>query len=149
MKIYLIIVIFFGLISCSSYKKHVIQNEIQGLILTIDNNPIADVEVTFYNDGRDFGFVPSALKTNADGVFFVAQIRTKGNYRVSRMMSDRLPTKIIFKKEGFISDTISISHYKDLKTDQIVIRKQLRWSDGSVFIGDPSGKTLLKVYYGK
>ncbi|MFD2907372.1 hypothetical protein ACFSX9_01350 [Flavobacterium ardleyense] len=123
----IIVVIFFQLLSCSS-KNYIIQNEIRGTVLNMNNKPISDVEVTFYNDGKDFGFVPFALKTNENGVFIVERIKVKGDYRISRMLSDKLPSKIIFKKRGFISDTVSISDYSDFKSDKILINQYLMQS---------------------
>ena len=53
------------------------------------------------------------------------KIKVIGDYRTSRMLQNQLPSKIIFKKEGFKSDTIKIADYDDLKSEAILINKKL------------------------
>ena len=120
-----IIFISFYLLSCSSINKKLIQKEIRGTILNRENKPLKDVNVIFYNDEKDFGLVPNHLKTDDEGKFIVDKVKVNGDYRISRMLQNQLPSKIIFKKEGFKSDTIKIADYDDLKNEIILINKQL------------------------
>lgn len=112
-------------ISCLSTKKQTIQYEIRGTLVNIENKPIDEVEISFYNDGKDFGFVPISLKTNENGMFFVKSVKVKEDYRISKILSDKLPSKIIFNKEGYKSDTIKIDDYRDFKNKIILINKKL------------------------
>ncbi|CAM3794226.1 carboxypeptidase-like regulatory domain-containing protein [Flavobacterium gelidilacus] len=120
-----ILFISFSLLSCSSINKQLIQKEIRGTVLNEENLPVENVEVIFYNDDKDFGFVPNYLKTNDEGKFIVEKVKVNGDYRTSRMLQNQLPSKIIFKKEGFKSDTIKIADYDDLKSEVILINKKL------------------------
>ena len=119
MKSYLIIC-FVYLLSCSTAKKQVIQNEIKGTVVNSNNQTVNDVAVQFYNDGNDFGFVPKVLKTDKNGYFFVEKVKVKGDYRIVNMMSEKLPRKIIFKKEGYLTDTIKIVDYSNVKKDEAI-----------------------------
>ena len=120
-----ILFISFCLLSCSSINKQLIQKEIRGTVLNEENIPVETVEVIFYNDDKDFGFVPNYLKTNDEGKFIVEKVKVNGDYRTSRILQNQLPSKIIFKKEGFKSDTIKIADYDDLKSEAILINKKL------------------------
>ena len=124
MKKFLILLLF-SFISCLATKKQTIQYEIRGTVVNIENRPINNVEILFYNDGKDFGFSSNLLKTNENGVFTVKPIKVNGDYRIATTLKDKLPSKIIFIKEGYKSDTIKIEDYKDLKNEIIVINKKL------------------------
>ena len=116
----LLLLVLFNFFSCSS-SKQTIQNEIKGTVVNIDNTPIKDVEIQFYNDGNDFGFVPKKVTTNENGLFVVKKVTVKGDYRISKMLSDKLPSKIIFKKQGYLSDTIKIADYSNVKKDEVIM----------------------------
>lgn len=120
-----VLLVMFLFLSCSSINKQLIQKEIRGTVLNEENIAIEDVEVIFYNDDKDFGFVPNYLKTDDEGKFIVEKVKVNGDYRTSRMLQNQLPSKIIFKKEGFKSDTIKIADYDDLKSEAILINKKL------------------------
>jgi hypothetical protein len=115
-----LIICFFYLFSCSSAKKHVIQNEINGTVLNIENETVSNVDVKFYNDGDDFGFVPKSLKTDENGFFSVKEVKVKGDYQITNLLSEKLPSKIIFKKEGYLSDTIRIADYSNANKEELM-----------------------------
>lgn len=88
--------------------------------MNIENETVSNVDVKFYNDGDDFGFVPKSLKTDENGFFSVKEVKVKGDYQITNLLSEKLPSKIIFKKEGYLSDTIRIADYSNANKEELM-----------------------------
>ncbi|CAM3749625.1 hypothetical protein FLGE108171_13225 [Flavobacterium gelidilacus] len=65
----LLIILFASFVSCFSTKKQTIQYEIRGTVLNLENKPIDEVEILFYNDGETKLRYP-----NSSSIFFFVKV---------------------------------------------------------------------------